>query len=291
MKDKLIENIQKECPGLFIEDYYLNEMGQNNDVLVVNDSLVFRFPKFKSGIIQLKREAEILKYISSTVSVSIPNPIYDSLHEPEPGKVFTGYKKIEGEPLWRKSLLEIKDKAKVRGLAAQLVAFLAEIHSIPGEKASQELNLEVNHPQEEMFELYEKIQQKLFPFMNGDAREKVSESFMVFLKGEALSNVKVTLIHGDFGASNILWNSDSGELSGIIDFGGSGVGDPAYDFAGILASYGEEIFNMCIDLYPGGKKIADRVKFYKSTFALQEALHGVENNDAQAFENGIKGYR
>jgi aminoglycoside 2''-phosphotransferase len=291
MKDKLIESIKKVYPELYIKGYQVNEIGQNNDVLMVNDSLVFRFPKYKSGIIQIKREAEILKYISKTVSVSIPNPIYDSFHKSEPGKVFTGYKIIEGEPLWRKSLLEIKDDEKIRNLATQLVAFLAEIHSISGEKARQELNLEIRHPREEMYELYGKIQQKLFPFMTNVAREKVSESFKVFLKGEPLSNVKLTLIHGDFGASNILWIPESREISGIIDFGGSGLGDPAYDFAGIFASYGEEFFNMCIDLYPGGKEIADRVKFYKSTFALQEALHGVENDDPQAFENGIKDYR
>ncbi|MCM3122821.1 MULTISPECIES: aminoglycoside phosphotransferase family protein [unclassified Mesobacillus] len=291
MKDKLIESIKKVYPDIYIKDYQLNEIGQNNDVLIVNNSLVFRFPKYKSGIIQLKREAEILEYISKTISVSIPNPIYASFHESEPGKVFTGYKKIEGEPLWRKSLLEIKDDEKIRNLATQLVAFLAVIHSIPEEKARQELNLEIRRPREEIYDLYEKIQQKLFPFMTNVAREKVSESFKVFLEGEALLNVKVTLIHGDFGASNILWNPKSREISGIIDFGGSGLGDPAYDFAGILASYGEEFFNMCIGQYPGGKEIADRVKFYKSTFALQEALHGVENDDSQAFENGMKDYR
>lgn len=46
-----------------------------------------------------------------------------------------------------------------------------------------------------------------------------------------------------------------------------------------------------INLYPNGTEIADRVRFYRSTFALQEALHGVENNDLEAFENGIKAYR
>lgn len=99
------------------------------------------------------------------------------------------------------------------------------------------------------------------------------------------------MIHGDFGATNILWNPDTYNISGIIDFCGSGIGNPAYDFAGILSSYGEEFFNMCLNLYPNGTEIAERVKFYRSTFALQEALHGVENGDVEAFENGIKAYR
>ena len=67
--------------------------------------------------------------------------------------------------------------------------------------------------------------------------------------------------------------------------------DPAYDLAGVLSSFGEAFFKQCIDLYPNGVQIAERVKFYRSTFALQEALHRVEHNDSIAFEAGIKQYR
>lgn len=53
-----------------------------------------------------------------------------------------------------------------------------------------------------------------------------------------------------------------------------------------------KIFSICALTYiPTEIEIFERVKFYKSTFALHEALHGFENNDRQAFENGIKDYR
>jgi aminoglycoside 2''-phosphotransferase len=291
MNLKLIEQIQNKYPDLIINDSYVNEMGQNNDVIIVNESMVFRFPKYKQGIIQLRRETEILKYIKDIVKVPIPIPIYESFNELEPGKVFTGYRLIEGNPLWRKNFFEIKSDEQIRGMASQLVSFLAAMHSISGDLASRELQLEARHPREEMKELYEKIQHKLYPFMSKNSQISVTASFEDFLKGEALSNVDLALIHGDFGASNILWNSGTGEISGIIDFGGAGIGDPAYDFAGLLSSYGEDFFNRCIDQYPNGKEVAKRVHFYKSTFALQEALHGIENDDRQAFEAGIQNYR
>ncbi len=104
-------------------------------------------------------------------------------------------------------------------------------------------------------------------------------------------NLRPTLIHGDFGASNIIWDPETCKITGIIDFGGSGLGDPAYDFAGIRSSYGEDFYNMCINLYPEGSEISERVMFYRSTFALQEALHGFDNDDLKAFENGLKDYR
>ncbi|MDQ0973531.1 aminoglycoside phosphotransferase (APT) family kinase protein [Neobacillus niacini] len=142
-----------------------------------------------------------------------------------------------------------------------------------------------------MLDLYQRIQNKLFPFMREEAQRQISHSFETFLYSEACSNLTTTLVHGDFGATNILWDPTTYTISGIIDFGGSGMGDLAYDFAGILSSYGEDFFTMCLNLYPNGAEIAERVRFYGSTFALQEALHGVENDDIEAFENGIKAYR
>ncbi|GEN85941.1 phosphotransferase family protein [Oceanobacillus sojae] len=291
MSFKYIESIKQIYPDLTIENYYPNEIGQNNDVLIVNNSLVFRFPKYKQGIIQLKKETELLEYINEIITMPIPHPTYQSFETSKPGEVFTGYKLIAGVPLWKDSLQNIKNEELLKGLASQLVTFLMELHSISKEKAKNDLNLNDNNPTAEMSDLFNRIQNKLFPFIRGEAQEEINQAFESFLNGKAALNLKTVLIHGDFGASNILWKPKSRSISGIIDFGGSGIGDPAYDFAGILSSYGEKFFDMCIGRYPNGNEISERVKFYKSTFALQEALHGIENNDQQAFENGIKDYR
>lgn len=291
MDSKYIERIKQVYPSLSIEDYQPNDIGQNNDVLIINKSLVFRFPKYKKGIVRLKEETEILECIKNIVSIPIPYPIYQSFGKLEVGKVFTGYNLIQGSPLWKESFAKIENEDLVKGLASQLVSFLIELHTISRDKVDRFPQLKDNDPREEMSELLHKIQNKLFPFIRKEAQKGISHSFETFLNSETCSNLKPTLIHGDFGTSNIIWEADTCIISGIIDFGGSGLGDPAYDFAGILSSYGDDFLNMCIDLYPNGTEISERVKFYRNTFALQEALHGVENNDIQAFENGIKDYK
>ncbi|MFD2640214.1 phosphotransferase family protein [Piscibacillus salipiscarius] len=291
MTHKHIKTIQKHYPELHIEDYYINDIGQNNDVLIVNDSLVFRFPKYQDGIDQLRTETKILNYIKDKVLLAIPNPIYYSFDKLEPGDVFTGYELIEGEPLWKSQFESIKNSEQVQALADNLVSFLIELHSISIGRVRQELNLIVNNPFEQMNQLYEKIRLKLFPYIRDEAQKEISHSFETFLKGESFKAADLSLIHGDFGASNILWNPEVSRISGVIDFGGSGLGDPAYDFAGILSSYGEEFYQLCLKKYPDSDLLDKRVKFYRSTFALQEALHGIENNDQEAFESGIKYYR
>ncbi|KGM46449.1 aminoglycoside phosphotransferase family protein [Neobacillus niacini] len=285
--EKYIECINQVYPSLSIKDCQLNDIGQNNDVIIVNGSIVFRFPKYPMGIDSLKRETEILEAIQNTISIPIPNPIYQSFQKWEVGKVFVGYELIKGSPLWKASIGRIKNEEVLKSLASQLVNFLLEIHSISKNK----LQLEETDPREQMVTLYQKIQNKLYPFMRAEIQRQISYSFETFLNSEACANLNTTLVHGDFGATNILWEPTTYTISGIIDFGGSGRGDQAYDLAGILSSYGEDFFNMCLDLYPNGAEIAERVRFYRSTFALQEALHGVENNDVKAFENGIKAYR
>ncbi|MGE6259684.1 phosphotransferase family protein [Heyndrickxia sporothermodurans] len=290
MLSKYIERINQVYPYLPIKDYHTNDIGQNNYVIVVNHSFVFRFPKYNKGIERLKEEAAILDIVGDFVSISIPKIKYQSFEEPEVGEVFIGYALIEGVPFWGKSLYKIKDKKLKMDLAQQLVTFLLELHSI-SHKDLAGIALKDNDPYLEMYQLYRKIKEKLFPFIRTEAQKAISFSFEQFLSNNTDSNKKTTLIHGDFGSSNILWDPNINKITGIIDFGGARLGDPAYDFAGILSSFGKDFFNMCISIYPNGTEISERVKFYKSTFALQEALHGIENDDRQAFEDGIKNFR
>ncbi|MDP5276516.1 phosphotransferase family protein [Chengkuizengella axinellae] len=292
MYNQYIDRIKQVYPDLWIDDVEPNKIGQNNDVLMINKSLVFRFPKYLKGITNLKDETELVNKIKDRVTITIPNPIYQSFEILEAGKVFTGYKKIQGSPLWREELSNIKDVNLFKKLASQLATFLFEVHSIP----LHEINPIFKHQKQkgirtEVEELFENIQNRLYSFMRKDAKENITHMFEVFLNNPNNLEMNLTLIHGDFGASNILWDSFYGEISGIIDFGGSGIGDPAYDFSGLLSSYGETFFQLCIEQYPNGNEISDRVSFYKKTFALQEALHGLENKDNHAFENGIKEYR
>lgn len=286
MTTKFTKRINEIYPNIKIDKADIDETGQNNDVLIINDSLVFRFPKYKKGINELLREVKLLNTIHLYTTLPIPNPIYSCFTELEIGKVFSGYERINGVSLSRTAFQEIKNLALHENLAHQLVTFLKEVHSTP----INELEFEKLDIYKTFHDLYTSIQTKLFPYMREDAKEQITETFQAFLEDTTFHELNLTLIHGDFGASNILWNPDSGTITGIIDFGGSCIGDPAYDFAGLLSSYGEDFFRTCISLYPNGEKVAKRVMFYRSTFALQEALHGIDNNDPTAFENGIRDY-
>src|SRR5699024_3097408 len=110
---------------------------------------------------------------------------YQFLGKSEPGDVFTGYKLIAGTPLWKEDLQSIKGTELKNGLASQLVTFLVELHSIPKEKTGTLLEAKDRNPRKVMFDLLDKIQNKLFPFIRRDARDEITQSFDTFLNAKA----------------------------------------------------------------------------------------------------------
>lgn len=56
-QENYTEVISEEYPQLNIRQTKLNTNGQFNDILVINDELVFRFPKYASAIPQLEAES------------------------------------------------------------------------------------------------------------------------------------------------------------------------------------------------------------------------------------------
>ena len=76
-RQRYIARVHEVCPDLLVEAVTLDVEGQNNDILVVNDEVIFRFPKYDEGVKRLEIETAILTGIQRYLTtVSVPNPIY-----------------------------------------------------------------------------------------------------------------------------------------------------------------------------------------------------------------------
>ncbi|MGG5735930.1 MULTISPECIES: phosphotransferase family protein [Bacillus cereus group] len=289
-ENEYVAYLQRMYPQLQIKSVYVNEIGQNNDVLIVNDNIVFRFPKYEKGIQKLRVETKLLEKIRPFITLHIPNPCYQRFQDEVPGKVFTGYEMIEGEPFWKDIFTEINDEKQIQKLACTLAGFLKELHEIPLSIFEGIMQYDGTDTYSEINSLYSKLQEHVYPFMRNEVRKEISKSFELYLNESSHFNFTPSLVHGDFGMTNILYSATKRDISGVIDFGGASMGDPAYDFAGILASYGEEFLQLFSVHYPNLEAVKERMYFYKSTFALQEALFGVLNNDKKAFQAGMAEY-
>lgn len=284
-----LTSIERVAPELQIRSAEFNDQGQNSDVLVVNKTLVFRFPKYPQVLERLKVETAILTAIEGRVPLPVPVPTFVSLEGRPVGAAFIGYEMIPGQPLWREVFHRIGDERTVDALASQLGAFLKALHEIPHSEVVG-CTLPVMDTHEEWLETYRRMRAKLFDYMRPDARVWATRHFEDYLGEPSNFAYEPVLKHGDFGPSNILFAEDTRKICGVIDLGSSGIGDPAYDFAGLLSGYGEDLMRRCAVIYPEIEIFQPRIRFYRGTFALLEALFGIENDDEQAFQAGLEQY-
>ena len=281
-----LECIREVYPELDIHSARLHTSeGQFNDVLFLNHDLIFRFPRYEESIPDFLREVEILQKLEGQVSLPIPHPIYINSTTRSVGSVFMGYTLLPGKPLFREVLDEITDESTLESLAQQLGGFLHELHRLS--PAALGLKLPLPDKLSESRQFFSDIEEHLFPYMRSDARHSVTRHFADYFDNPSLHAFRPVVIHGDFGGSNILFGGD--RITGIIDFSFAGLGDPAQDVAAV-STYGEAFFVRICRSYPDIKSLLARAKFYRGTFALYEALHGLRHNDREAFASGMQEY-
>jgi aminoglycoside 2''-phosphotransferase len=280
-------SIHQAYPNLSIHHIQLyNHDGQFNDLILVNDELIFRFPRYPDYIPALTTEHCILQTIHGRLPLPTPNPLYANLQPAEPGHTFIGYPLLPGQPLWRETMAAVQDEATIQRFAAQLANFLHQLHTLP----TADLHLPIQDGRDQWAQLYTDFRHHLFPRMRPDAQTAMHHHFEAYLDNPHLHNYIPALRHGDFGGSNILHDPAQGVITGILDFGFAGLGDPAIDIAAI-SSYGQPFLTHFIPAYPGlDEIILARAHFYKGTYALQEALHGLLHNDPEAYQSGIATY-
>jgi len=272
-------------PELGVTDLRIDESGQNNDVVVTDGKLVFRFPRHLAGIDVIEAETALLLVLNSRrLPLPIPEPVFRSFQPRQVGAPFMGSRLLPGEPM-RAELLEDED-ARLK-LAGQLATFLRSLHGVPlsvvptGRAATDWMAGWLN--------MYERVRNGLFPLMRLDAREAATHLFEDFLGDESNSSIGPVLIHGDFGGSNLLVEAASMKVTGIIDWGSAHVDDPAVDIAA-ASTIAEDLVEHFVPFYPAVGGMLSRVSFYRGTFALQEALFGVENHEEEALHRGLSRY-
>ena len=285
MKDPLLI-LQEYMPDLPVDPAQVRRAnGQFSDVLLVDDiGMVFRLPRSPHVAITMAQEVDLLQSLQGRVTLPIPRPTVDH-RDPQTGaQVLMGYPLIPGAPLTRKAFKTITAQRLLDHLAGQLAQFLQEIHSIRIDAA------QISDPRAEWQHLYTQFRDKLYPYMRADARAQVSADFEAFLGDEANFAFETVLIHGDLGGSNILYDAEQGRISGVIDFGSAGPGDPAQDVGALRVSYGDDFLKRVFGHYPALKATLSRVTFIQSTYALQQALYALRDGNQADFDDGIKNY-
>lgn len=270
-----LEQIRLAYPDNRVVTATLNREGLVNDVVIINDELVFRFPKHEWAAQALSHEARILDIAGNPVE--IPLPRFEFL-----SSQMAAYRLLRGEALTRDLLLFFSSHDREEVLTS-LGLFLSTLHDIPESELTGVRTSDAMRSQEEWLSFAERVEAKLFPDLMQYQRALVVNRFYHVRSGGLNLEFEPALIHADLAPYHLLFDPETRRLAGVIDFGTGGIGDPAVDIACLLCQYGESVVRQLAPYYPKLEPCIDRARFWAGTLELQCALAGIENNDRSLF--------
>ncbi len=270
---EFLQRIRTIMPDLRIEHFEINQEGTLNNVVIVNQDLVFRFAKNEAYARTLQTEIRILDFIRPKLDIRVPAPIYTSAD-------CMVYPLLPGQPLLRKAMGSLDQNAQQR-IADQLGNFLIQLHSLDTSSSPEEIPLSrAPYTQGDCMSLRNDVREKIYPLLQKDQIEWAEELFNGVLENPDIFNFKPSFIHGDLASYHILFDERDGKITGVFDFGMAGIGDQANDFGNLINFYGETFVRKISPTYPGLQNYLPRSRYYAQALELEWILRGLESGEA-----------
>ncbi|MEM7531497.1 MAG: phosphotransferase [Chloroflexota bacterium] len=269
-----LQQIKQFYPDVTTDSLRVISDGLVNIVVIVNAERVFRFPRNDEWAMDLLRhEMRVLDLLRKHMTLSIPD--CDIVTDD-----FVSYPLVQGDPCYRWDLLRLPDYQQDR-LAEQLAEFLTQMHGIPLDRVRTAGigDSDVNRTREVRLKLFADVQAELYPHMMPYSRDWVEAHFAPLLNDERFMAYNPVLINGDLSCYHILWDKPTASLTGIIDFGTAGIGDPAADYGCLINTYGESFLARVAKYDSGVEATLDRARFWAGALELQWLLAGIRQND------------
>lgn len=250
-----------------------NREGLVNDVLIVNEARVFRFPKSERGRTLLARELRVLDLLAPRLDLPIPQVDFRD-------DDMVSYEMIPGQPLAWHDLHALGDAAQDR-LARELGTFFQQMHATP---LPADFHLsDADRNRDERLAQHAAVQEKIIPLLWSDQRDWVERLYAPLLDDPHFLDHTPVLMNGDVSAYHILYDPERQAINGIIDFGTAGVGDPAVDFGVMINTYGESFVRRMAPHYPGLPALIERARFVAGQVELEWVLGGLRSDDPSWF--------
>jgi aminoglycoside 2''-phosphotransferase len=292
----LLDIIRDTYPELNIKSHLLHKWNGNNYVIEINNSIIFKIPITMKNQVALEREILIDDLLSKYLSVSVPK--FELTKKYKDTKLVAGYRKIAGIPLTNQSYagkkigIELKSIRAKAQIYAQYSKLLTELHGL---SIAEFLELGVPDEQRERWRdryemFYYKVHDTVYPYLKKAVKKKIEKLFEKFLEEQANFEFKAVLIHGDFGGWNILYDTQTKKITGVLDWENAVIGDPALDFAELLYDYGPEFTDKVLKHYKLDidPQFSERGKFYRSLAGLIDIIDGSENGDTEILNRGLE---
>lgn len=280
------EAIASNFPDFQVASIEVAGEGMDNLALDVNGEYIFRFPKLKKASDHLELEATVLPELQRSLAVRIPSPEFVGT-DPRTGFTFSGYRRIDGIALEPEVLLDL-DVVVQNSLAEQIARFVKQLHSFPVDRAA-ELGVSTNDFEADYSGDLAPIRELVLPRLNAAERGYVERLYRDYLDEQGNFEYRPTLIHADLSPDHIIYDPETQEIAGIIDFSDIEIGDPDYELQWLYANYGDRFLQTYLDVnpHPFPDKLIKKLLFFYRANAVIDVLIGFDRDDSEIVESSL----
>lgn len=201
--------------------------GWDNTAFLINDGIVFRFPRRQIAAPLIMREVQILPLLAPHLPVRIPVPEYAGAPADDYPWAFAGYTLIPGQTACRRPW----PNGERAQQAPAVAEFLSHLHRIPihDQTAAWAPGDEIERANvaQRAPKLIERLR------VNAAGLHDRETDFLVQrveeLAAAPMRTMPYCWVHGDFYARHLLYHQN--HLAGVIDWGDVHLGDPALDLS------------------------------------------------------------
>ena len=263
---------------------------------------VLRFPKRPAAEAELDGQSRLVGELRRHLTTPISVPDIFGEHGPN-AAAFAGHRLVPGVSLITATQL-LPASARSGTTETRLAPtfgrefgnFLRELQSFSVERA-----LDLGAPLQDgaaqrasTIDLYENVIQRVLPLISCQARTYTKQRFEAHLNEPANFEFEPRLIHHDLDRQNLLLDPETGSLSGVIDWDGARIGDPAIDLWLPLIDFAQlgigDQLQDCLDAYgPLDRGHAQTVAaFIDFLWPFHDILYGLYIGEDDFVEGGIR---
>jgi aminoglycoside phosphotransferase (APT) family kinase protein len=264
---------------------YLGE-GCDSTAFVVNQRWVFRFPKRDEVAQQLLLEWRILPALAADSPLPLPDFCFSGRPSSLFPRHFVGYRKIDGVPA-----IGVPRQRIPASSVMPLGTFLSWLHSQPVAMAER---ARVPH-------LDSQAVIDEYAAQAADDLDRVAQiradwpigTWRALVERPPASRVSVVLVHGDLAPEHVLYDQAADRITGVIDWGEIGIGDPALDVAAAVYWSDLRLFSATLITCPHAldEELLRRARFYAACRGVADIVYGFDTGRDAYVKAGVRALR
>ena len=283
-----LQLITEQFPELGSKHIRLLGAGWDNTAFIIDEELIFRFPRREIALPLLEAEWCALPKLASRLPLPIPVPKWKGSPAPQFPWPFIGYRMIPGFTACYANLLEEERTS----LAEPIAQFLAILHATPQSEIAQCHIPGDNQSRIDGTLLTDKIHKNFAELSLLGLLDNAKHAKQLELVVQNLQHFRAPVssfvVHGDFYVRHLLVDEHH-HLVGVIDWGDIHLGDPAIDLAiahSFLPVHAHQSFMKAYgEISDQTWALAKLRAIYSSTYLV---LFGHHSNDPIIMREGLR---